>query len=309
MKLQQDETLLLQGKCLLHRGPLSHIVEFVVTTQRFRYFPIHWVDRIVGVRSTTVHLKEIVEAKITGEDPILSIHMKNKIIRLSQGDLQNLHLFIQSFNNPITEKGTRKEKQLMQDQCLYHRGPIAHNVEVVLTTDKLLLYSTGTLDRMMGMKSKRLACKSFTKVEVKGMDRHILLHMDKVIHRFSNNGAHRMLPLLKKIIRYYQGTQEEPQSFQPILSQGPIQVFRLGPLAINGEFVLKRDELRIQTFKGLVPMLLGGVDLTIPLGDESVQMAKGSTEQKLGITHANGTVWLGGKKVAVMHFFLEQLKG
>jgi hypothetical protein len=309
MMLLPEEELLLQGRCLFHRGPLAHSIEFVLTSHRMWFFPMSFLDRMMGAAETTIPLTSMKEIQMTGIDRIVCLHLDIGLMRFSQGDSQQLFQRLTPILSPETRSGTRKEKQISQDQCLFHRGPLAHTVEVILTAEKLLFYSTNFLDRLTGMTEKTIPAKSIDSVEIKGMDQMLHLVSEGRRHRFSGKGAHRMLPIIKKLIRYHKGAKGEgQQGWQPILSQGTIEIFLLGPLAVKGEFVLTRTELRISTYPGLVSKILGKVDLSLAV-ENNVEIIEGSTQQKLGIRHKDGTIWVGGKKAAVMHFFLSQLKG
>ena len=49
MDLSQDEELIIQGNCLLHRGLIAHLVEFVLTSEQLWYSPLRFIDRVVGI--------------------------------------------------------------------------------------------------------------------------------------------------------------------------------------------------------------------------------------------------------------------
>jgi len=305
MNLEEGEELVFQGSCLYHKGLLAHMMTFILTSQKLWFGPSRFLDRFVGVKEITIDLATIDNIQIMGIDKFVSIQTAEKQYRFSQEDSVQLHSYLKTVIQP--EQGKR-EKRLTQDKCLVHRGVLAHPVEVILTTEQLIFYGKRFLDRLAGLRDTSVSARELLSVEVKGIDRIVHLQAKDKSYRFSGSGALRLVPMFERIIRYYQDSEdaEAPKKIRPVLAQGAIQFFIIGSLGVNGEFVLNRDELKLTSYKSVLTMLFGEINLTIPL-KEGVSFLEGSTKQKLGIKYKDQTIWMGGNKVTVIHFFLRQL--
>jgi hypothetical protein len=304
MNLREGEELIIEGVCLYHRGVIAHSIKFILTSKKLWFAPVGLFDRLV-VKEVTLLLDSIENVQISGIDKFVSLQTEGSTYRFSQMNASQLHGHLKAV---LQEKKGRGEKRLTQDKCLYHRGIIAHPVDVVLTTERVFFYSTNFRDRLFGMRDQSISTRALLSVETKGVDQMVILKTEKQKLRFSGSGAKRMLPMYRKIIQFYQnkGDPSSREKLKPVLAQGGIDFFVLGPISIKGEFILNRDELKLTSYKSISTKIFGEINLTIPL-KEGLRFLENSTKQKLGFKYRDQTIWLGGNKVTVIHFFLRQL--
>jgi hypothetical protein len=306
MNLFEGEEILFQGSCLYHKGLIAHPISFILTTKRLWVTVERFLDRLIGLRDMEIDLELLKGIQIIGIDRFVCIQTVDSTFRFSSGDSNFLYSHLQSH---IRTNVGRREKRLTQDKCLYHRGVLAHPVDLLLTTEQMLFYGKRFADRFFGLRDETIPTRSIVSVEVKGIDKIVHLKTEKGLYKFSGSGALRLVPMFERIIKFFQESKisPAPQKIRPILAQGAIEVFVMGPLSVKGEFVLNRDELKVSSYRSLLTLIMGKVDVRISL-QQGVKLLEGSNKKKLGIQYNGGSLWMGGNKVAVIHFFLNQMK-
>ena len=89
-----------------------------------------------------------------------------------------------------------EEKLIVSDQCLYHRGPIAYNGNLMLTSQRLCFIPEGILDRLVGAKPFFIPLKEIESVSITGIDKFLTIRTTQNF-RFSGTGALRIKPRLE----------------------------------------------------------------------------------------------------------------
>jgi hypothetical protein len=210
------------------------------------------------------------------------------------------------------------ETIIARDLCLWHRGPIAHDGELTLTSYRLFFDPLKKLDRMTGAKELDIDLEHISSISIEkvttlrgGIDKQAIVRTEGEVYKFSGTGALRIHERLDLQLRSRKGQSlsmaELDRLNERVLLQGDIEVYLKGRLATGGQVVLTQQDLQIDSKKGLETMLFSKKSLHCSIG----QVKKIRYEQfgrRLSIESSKGQITIAGKLVPKLFLMLSSLR-
>ncbi len=204
------------------------------------------------------------------------------------------------------------ERVVTADNCLLHKGPVAFQGELTLTTLRLVWIPTRGLSRLAGARPLGIKLKFVEGVGLTSVNKMLTVTVSGKTHRFSGVGAHRMKERLDLHVAAEGGqalTEEDRAALEEtVLFQEDVLIYLKGNLSTKGLAVLTDKRLRLETKKGLETALLGALDIDAEL--HQVETSRYNTlANKLEMVIDGKDVVLGGSNTSRLFLLLQSLSG
>ena len=208
------------------------------------------------------------------------------------------------------------EVVLSSDDCLYHRGPLAHTGVLSLTQSQLRFRPSKALDRLTGAEDVIIDVGAITEVSAGGINHNLAIKAGKESHRLSGRGALRVHARLASLLAEL-GSSDGPltagnqPTFEPgeqVLLQGRAECFVNEVMAVRGELTLTDRRFRFFSGLGLEKVLWSSTQIDIPLDEVEDWQLKG-LRRRLHLETQSGPVVVGGALTSQLFTSLELMLG
>jgi len=200
---------------------------------------------------------------------------------------------------------------LSEDDCLHHRGPLAHPGRLQLTQTTITFSPSRTLDRLAGAENVTLNVDDITELSAGGINNNLDLYVNETVHRFSGRGALRVHTRLLALLAEQEGDSSAPVQFESgerVLLQGQAEYFVNELMAVRGELTFTDRRLRFQPGIGIGQMIWNAAQFDVSLEDIQNWSLQG-IRRRLHLSVTDDVVILGGGLTPQLFNELETLIG
>jgi len=199
---------------------------------------------------------------------------------------------------------------LSADDCLHHRGPLAHPGRLRLNSRELTFSPTRALDRLAGAEDLVISVDSITELSAGGINHNFDVYVSDEMHRFSGRGAIRVHLRLLALIAEAEGQPAEIE-FEPgeqVFVQGQAELFVNELLAVRGELTLTDRRIRFLPGLGIEQLIWNTTRLDSPL-DKISEWRLSGMRRRLHAEVDGEEVIIGGALTSQLYNQLENLIG
>ncbi len=158
---------------------------------------------------------------------------------------------------------------LSADDCLFHRGPIAHPGRLEVGEDLLSFSPTRVLDRIAGAEDVELPIAEITEIAAGGIHHNLDITIQGKTLRFSGRGAMRVHARLICLLADGEDLPDgEKPLFEPgerVVLQGQGELYVNDLVAVRGEITLTDMRFRFMPGLGLERLLWNSAQIDVPL--------------------------------------------
>jgi hypothetical protein len=200
---------------------------------------------------------------------------------------------------------------LSEDDCLHHRGPLAHPGTLSLTAETLTFHPTRTLDRLAGAEDILLPVDTITELTAGGINNNLDLYVGEDLHRFSGRGALRVHTRLLALLAEDDENAAINVQFEVgerVLLHGQAEYFVNDLMAVRGELCLTDRRLRFLPGLGLEQLIWNAAQIDVPL-DRLQEWSLKGIRRRLNIRVDDENLVLGGALTPQLFNLLESLIG
>jgi hypothetical protein len=200
---------------------------------------------------------------------------------------------------------------LSEDDCLHHRGPMAHPGRLSLTSDLLVFSPSRALDRLAGAEDLIIPTGEITELSAGGINHNLDVYLEDQVHRFSGRGAIRVHARILALLAEDDAVDVEDLAFEPgerVLLQGQAELFVNQLIAVRGEITLTDRRLRFFPGLGIEQLIWNTTRLEAPIDQITAWSLKGM-RRRLHATMNGDEVVIGGALTPQLFNVLESLYG
>ena len=212
---------------------------------------------------------------------------------------------------PSSVTSTTGSLILSEDDCLHHRGPLAHPGRLRLTKYNLTFEPTRTLDRLAGAEDIVIDVESISELSAGGINNNLDLYVEEVLYRFSGRGALRVHTRLLALLAEDDESSTSHVPFEkdePVLLHGQAEYFVNDLMAVRGELCLTDRRLRFLPGLGLEQLIWNAAQVDVPLKNLQEWSLEG-IRRRLHIRVDDEVIVLGGALTPQLFNTIEGLVG
>ena len=204
---------------------------------------------------------------------------------------------------------TRVALTLSEDECMLHRGPLAHKGKLSLSEAALTFEPSGTLDRLAGVRPVTIPVDSITDSTSGEGNHKVQVSTESNVHHFSGRGAVRVQERLAALMAERAGTEDARfAAGEVVLVQGRATLFVNALMAVRGELTLTTQRFRFVPQLGVDQILWdpAGLDVTV---DEISAFELLGVRGRLRLDIGGQSHIFGGSLASSVYTHLEILQG
>ena len=200
---------------------------------------------------------------------------------------------------------------LSEDECLFHKGPLAYPGRLSLYQDLLRFSPARALDRLAGAEDVDIKVDQITELSAGGINHNLDIHIGDALFRFSGRGAIRVHNRLLSVIAESDPSQADETYFEPgerVLLQGQAEYFVNELIGVRGELTFTDKRLRFSPGLGLEQLIWNTTSVDAPLSAIKTWRLQGM-RRRLHVATDSEEIIIGGPLAPQLYSTLETLLG
>jgi c-di-GMP-binding flagellar brake protein YcgR len=201
---------------------------------------------------------------------------------------------------------------LSADDCLFHRGRLAHPGRLALSEDLLSFTPSRMLDRLAGATDFEIPLSAITDLAAGGIHHNVDIGVDEQSMRFSGRGAMRVHARLVALLAETEAPAEgEELLFEPgerVVLQGRAELYINDLVAVRGEVTLTDLRFRFMPGLGLERLLFSPAQIDVPLV-EVTNAAMSGLRRLFACTIHDEAIQVGGTLAPDIYRHLHAMTG